>query len=117
MSTTLREAERIPDFLKTAKEIEYEEWNFETQKKFQILLIKNRQYLDTNKTQSFSKLSDVQIKLLKDKKVKLTYEQAKEIFEAKNYIDANMRGRQSMSPLEKLGLVDKSLGKIIGVKK
>ena len=31
MTTTIREAERIPAFLKTAKEIENEEWNTDTQ--------------------------------------------------------------------------------------
>lgn len=42
ITTTVREAEKIPAFLKTAKEIENEEWNTDTQIKFQILLIKNR---------------------------------------------------------------------------
>src|SRR5574344_234548 len=113
MTTTIREAERIPAFLKTAKEIENEEWNKDTQIKFQILLIKNREYLNTDSTQTFSKLNDEQINLLKDKSIDMTFEQAKNIFESKQYNDAPMRGRQSMSPLEKLGLVDRSTGKII----
>src|SRR5574344_1703873 len=113
MTTTIREAERIPAFLKTAKEIENEEWNKDTQIKFQILLIKNREYLNTDSTQTFSKLNDEQINLLKDKSIDMTFEQAKNIFESKQYNDAPMRGRQSMSPLEKLGLIDKSSGKVI----
>lgn len=113
VSTTIREAERIPDFIKTAKEIENEEWNNETQIKFQILLIKNRQYLHTGRTQDFKKLTDEQIELLKDKSIKMTYEQAEEIFNTKEYRDPPMRGRQSMSPLVKLGLVSKNSGKII----
>ena len=93
--------------------IENEEWTKETQIKFQILLIKNREYLNTDSTQTFNKLSPEQINLLKDKTIEMTYEQAKDIFEAKEYQDAPMRGRQSMSPLEKLGLVDRNSGKII----
>ena len=113
MTTTIREAERIPAFLKTAKEVEGEVWDENAQIKFQILLIKNREYLNTDSTQTFGKLNQRQINLLKDKSKTMTYEQAKKIFIAKNYEDAPMRGRQSMSPLEKLGLVDKSRGKII----
>ena len=113
MTTTIREAERIPAFLRTAKEIENEEWNKETQIKFQILLIKNREYLNTDSTQTFSGLNDSQINLLKDKSINMTFEQAADIFNTKNYNDPPMRGRQSMSPLEKLGLVDRSRGKIV----
>lgn len=113
MTTTIREAERIPAFLKTAKEMENEYWDTDAQIKFQILLIKNREYLNTDSTQTFSKLTDEQINLLKDKNIEMSYEQAKEIFETKGYNDPPMRGRQSMSPLEKLGLVDRTSGKII----
>jgi len=113
MTTTIREAERIPAFLKTAKEIENEEWNTDTQVKFQILLIKNREYLNTDSTQTFNGLSENQINLLKDKTINMSYEQAEDIFNTKNYSDPPMRGRQSMSPLEKLGLVDRSNRKIV----
>ena len=40
ISTTIREAERIEGFLKTAIELEGKEWNQLTQMEFQILLIK-----------------------------------------------------------------------------
>lgn len=113
MTTTIREAERIPAFLKTAKEIENEEWNTNTQIKFQILLIKNREYLNTDSTQTFNGLKESQINLLKDKTINMSYEQAEDIFNTKNYSDPPMRGRQSMSPLEKLGLVDRSERKIV----
>ena len=73
MTTTIREAERIPAFLKTAKEIENEEWNTDTQIKFQILLIKNREYLNTDSTQTFNGLSENQINLLKDKTINMSY--------------------------------------------
>lgn len=112
MSTTIREAERIPDFIRTAKEIDGEKWTKQTQEKFQILLIKNRQYLNSGKTQDFKKLSDEQISILKDKNRVMTYEEAANIFYSKDYESPDMRGRQSMSPLVKLGLVDKSSGYI-----
>lgn len=71
MTTTIREAERIPAFLKTAREIENEEWNEESQVKFQMLLIKNREYLNTDSTQTFNKLSVEQVNLLKFARLRL----------------------------------------------
>lgn len=106
MSTTIREAERIEGFLKTATELEGKEWNQLTQMEFQIRLIKNRQYLNnSDNAQTFNKLNEKQCDILRDKSKKMTFEEAKEIFEAKKYEDPPMRGRQSMSPLVKLGLV------------
>ncbi|MCD7747263.1 MAG: AlwI family type II restriction endonuclease [Firmicutes bacterium] len=106
MSTTIREAERIIGFLKTAIELDGEIWNKASQERFQVLLIKNRQYLNNpENTQSFNNLTDEQTCILKDKSINMTYEQARAIFDAKNYNDPPMRGRQSMSPLTKLGLV------------
>ena len=106
MSTTVREAERIIGFLKTAIELDGKTWDKPNQEHFQVLLIKNRQYLnDPENKQSFNKLSDEQSRVLKDKSIEMTYEQAREIFDAKEYNDPPMRGRQSMAPLTKLGLV------------
>ena len=107
MSTTIREAERIVGFLQTAAEIEGKVWNDETQAKFQVLLVKNRQYLcDPDNKQIYNRLNDEQCELLRDKSIKMTYEQAEGIIKAKNYVGGPaMRGRQSMSPLYKLGLV------------
>lgn len=106
MSTTIREGERIVGFLKTALELDGQKWDEETQKKFQILLIKNRQYLNNpDNKQSFNKLNEEQSRILKDKSIDMTYEEAKGIFDSKEYKDPAMRGRQSMSPLVKLGLV------------
>ena len=106
MSTTVREAERIIGFLKTAIELDVKIWNKPNQERFQVLLIKNRQYLnDPENTQSFNKLSEEQAKILKDKSIAMSYEQARDIFDTKEYNDPPMRGRQSMAPLTKLGLV------------
>ena len=102
MSTTIREAERIVGFLKTAIEIEGHEWTKDKQDEFQIRLIKNRFYLDPNKTQSYGKLNTVQHEILRNNTIPMTYEQAKGIFIAKEYKDSPMRGRVSMSLIVKL---------------
>ena len=107
MSTTVREANRIYGFLNVAKKIEGEVWNKETQGKFQILLVQYREYLnDVSNGQTFQKLNQGQIKWLIEKEKFMPYEIAESIILAKNYVGGpDMRGRQSMSPLRKLGLV------------
>lgn len=114
MSTTIREAERIVGFLRTAAEIDGEEWNEYTQAKYQILLVKNRLYLhDPDNKQNFNNLTPEQCNLLKDKSKEMTYEEAEAIIKNKKYEGGpQMRGRQSMSPLYKLGLVYKVNNKI-----
>ena len=44
ITTTLRNPERIRNFLIVLKELEGQEWNEENQVKYQILLIKSRFY-------------------------------------------------------------------------
>lgn len=106
MSTTVREAERIIGFLKTAQELEGQAWTNENQEKFQILLIKNRLYLcDPDNSQIYNNLNNKQCELLKNKEIKMSFSQAEDIFYSKDYREPPMRGRQSMSPLVKLGLV------------
>ena len=98
-STTMRNPERAIYFLRTIAEIEGENWNEETQIKYQILLIRNRYYKPTNKN-----LKSKQISILDDLQYNMTYEEAKDIFYSKNYTDGAMRGRTSFDPIEKLGL-------------
>ncbi len=106
MSTTVREAERIIGFLKTAQELEGQAWTNENQEKFQILLIKNRLYLcDPDNSQIYNNLNNKQCELLRNKEIKMSFLQAEDIFYSKGYKEPPMRGRQSMSPLVKLGLV------------
>ena len=105
ISTTIREANRLPGFVKAALEIDGEEWNPETSMKFQSLLIKNREFLNGDDAATYNKLNPKQIEILKDKTREMTYEEARGIFDAKNYQDPPMRGRNSMAPLHKLGLV------------
>ena len=104
ISTTIRNPERVRDFLKVLKLIEGEKWTIESQTKFQILLIQNRIYGFGNQ-QFYNGLPKKDIELIEDLKKNITLERAKEIFEKKNYKDPSMRGRQSFSLLKKIGLV------------
>lgn len=107
MSTTVRESNRIKGFLKVASLMEGEEWDVQGQKRFQYLLVQKREYLnDPENGQTFQKLNEEQIRWLSFKELDMPYDIAISIIEAKNYVGgAEMRGRQSMSPLRKLGLV------------
>ena len=106
MSTTVREAERIKGFLSVAALMEGETWNTQGQKRFQYLLVQKKQYLnDPSNKQNFSKLNDDQTNALLSQD-EMSYPMAVSIIEAKNYTGgAEMRGRQSMAPLRKMGLV------------
>ena len=103
ISTTVRNPERLRNFLITLKELEHQEWTKETQKEFQIRLIKNRFYGFSN-TQFYNGLTQSQIDLVDNIKNDISMEEATQILETKNYVDADMRGRNSYKPLEKMGL-------------
>lgn len=106
MSTTVREAERILGFLQTAALLDGKHWDKDCQCKFQILLIQNHEYLkDTENALVRKKLDKDQIAALAAWDKEMSYDMAESIFKAKKYKDPAMRGRQSMSPLVKLGLV------------
>jgi len=103
ISTTVRNPERIREFLKVLKMIEGEEWTRDTQQKYQIMLIQYKVY-GYGSQQFYNGLSKEHFKLMSNSKP-ITYQQAKEILEAKNYTGGgDMRGRQSFNPLEKMGL-------------
>jgi hypothetical protein len=102
VTTTVRNPERIRNFLKVLKELENEAWNDVTQKKFQVLLILRKVY-GFGGPQFEKTLADRQIKWLYADN--FTYKQAEQILESKNYVGGGeMRGRQSFNALEKLGL-------------
>ena len=103
ISTTVRNPERLRNFLITLKELENQKWNKETQIEFQIRLIKNRFY-GFNNTQFYNGLTQQQIDLVDNIKNDISMEEATKILKAKNYVDADMRGRNSYKPLEKMGL-------------
>ncbi|WP_271813644.1 AlwI family type II restriction endonuclease [Clostridium beijerinckii] len=92
ISTTVRNPDRIYNFLKVLSCLEGKVWNEDIQKIYQVLLIR--------------------FKLYKPKKYKnyienneITNEKAIEIFEKCNYVDGPQRGRQSINILKKLKLV------------
>ncbi len=104
ITTTLRNPERLRSFLIVLKQLEGESWNLENQRKFQVLLIKERVY-GYGSTQFYNGLAKEQIDLIDDQTKEISFEKAEEIFNAKNYEDPAMRGRQSINPLKKIGLV------------
>ncbi|QQS20798.1 MAG: AlwI family type II restriction endonuclease [Candidatus Moraniibacteriota bacterium] len=111
ITTTLRNPERLRNFLVVLQEIENFEWNLENQKKYQILLIKNRVY-GYGSRQFYNGLSEDQISLIDDQSKEISFKEAEAIFNAKNYEDPSMRGRQSLNPLKKFGFVSIKDGKI-----
>ncbi|MBU4338360.1 AlwI family type II restriction endonuclease [Patescibacteria group bacterium] len=86
------------------KKLENFKWTSENQIKYQILLIKERVYGYGSK-QFYNGLSQAQINLIDDQAKEISFEKAEEIFNAKNYEDPAMRGRQSINPLKKFGFV------------
>lgn len=104
ITTTLRDPERLRDFLIVLKQLENCKWDLENQRKYQILLIKERVY-GYGSNQFYNGLSQKQIDLIDDQTKEISFERAEGIFNAKNYEDPAMRGRQSINPLKKIGLV------------
>lgn len=96
ISTTVRNPERIRDFLKVLKLLEGKPFNSNNQEKFQILLIQHKLYFPTNIPTKYQNYYD-------NPELKITYNVAEEIFYFQNYEDPAMRGRQSVNPLNKLG--------------
>ena len=85
------------------------EWTKENQINFQISLIEHR-LCGHNENTGFSQqflngLSEAHKEIFTDFSHTLTFEEAKEIFDSKNYTDPAMRGRQSFNPLKKFGFV------------
>ena len=97
ISTTVRNPERLRDFLRVLKELEGQPFNSENQIKYQILLIQNRLYRPTDLTREQQEYFD-------DIETEMSFSVAKEIFNAQGYEDPAMRGRNSVAPLNKMGL-------------
>lgn len=104
ITTTLRNPERLRDFLIILRQLENSEWNSESQKAFQVLLIQNRKYGYGN-PQFYNGLPRESVSLIDNLSRAISFGQAEDIFNAKNYEDPPMRGRQSINPLKKIGLV------------
>ena len=112
ITTTLRNPERLRNFLVILQQLENSKWDIGNQKKFQILLIQNRSY-GYGSSQFYNDLSQSQIDLIDDPLKKVSFEEAEDIFNTKNYKDPPMRGRQSLNPLKKIGLVAIESGKVV----
>jgi hypothetical protein len=97
ISTTVRNPERLRDFLAVLKQLEGQPFNSENQIKYQILLIQNKLYKPTDLTKEQEEYFD-------DIEKEMPFEVAKEIFNAQDYEDPAMRGRNSVAPMNKMGL-------------
>lgn len=96
ISTTVRNPERLREFLRVLKKLEGQKFDNTIQVKYQILLIQERLYLPTKIPLKYTEL-------FKDLGKKISFEIAKEVFEYQHYQTPSMRGRQSVNPLNKLG--------------
>lgn len=97
ISTTVRNPERLRGFLRTLKLLEGKPFNSENQIKYQILLIQNKLYKPSH-------LMREQEKYFKDIDLEMPFPVAEKMFNAQNYKDPAMRGRNSVAPLNKMGL-------------
>jgi len=93
ISTTVRNPERLRDFLRVLKSLEGQEFTKDKQIKYQVLLIKERLYKPNNIPQKYKKYYD-------DPTIAIPYKIAKEIFDHQHYEDPPMRGRQISESLE-----------------
>lgn len=98
ISTTVRNPDRIPEFLRAAEPILGLPWTDETMVRYICELIRRRLYEPLD-------LSESQRALFEDFDTEMTLEEAQEIFESKNYVDPPMRGRTAIAPLRDLGLL------------
>jgi len=96
ISTTIRNPERLRDFLMVLKTLEGQEFDKKNQIVYEILLIKEKIYKPTN-------IPDKYLDYYNNPESKLSFEIANEIFDLQKYKDPPMRGRQSVNPLNKLG--------------
>jgi len=96
ISTTVRNPERLRDFLRVLKKLEGQSFDKNNQIKYQVLLIKERLYKPLNIPLEFRRYYD-------DPVAEIPYEVAEKIFHAQHYEDPPMRGKQSVNPLNKLG--------------
>ncbi len=110
ISTTIRNPYRLRAILQLIKEkLVGSIWNEESQICFQILMIQHRLYGCSEEkgfsNQFLNRLNEKQVEIFINFSHSLTFQEAKSIFDTKNYIDPAMRGRQSLNPLKKLGFV------------
>lgn len=96
ISTTVRNPERLREFLEVLKMFEGKPFTKECQINYQICLIQQKLYIP-------KLIPSVYKHYYEDPNTVMPFEVAREIFELQNYEDPPMRGRQSVNPLNKLG--------------
>lgn len=97
ISTTVRNPERLRDFLSVLKKLEGQPFNSGNQIKYQILLIQYKLYKPNDLTKDQEEYFDYIEK-------EMPFTIARKIFDAQNYEDPAMRGRNSVAPMNKMGL-------------
>ncbi len=97
ISTTVRNPERLRGFLSVLKILEGQPFNSDNQIKYQILLIQHKLYKPTQLTRE-------QAEYYKDIEREMPYTVAEQIFNTQQYLDPAMRGRNSVAPMNKMGL-------------
>ncbi len=118
ITTTVRNPDRLRDFLIALIPLEKKSWNGANQEKYQKLLIKNRLYGFSN-TQFYNGLTPNLVNLINDTDGDIKDSMINEIIRLKNYKDFAMRGRQSINPLTKFGfvIIDNGIVKITNLGK
>ena len=113
ITTTVRNPERLRDFLIAIKPLENKPWDKTSQESYQKLLIKNRLY-GFGSTQFYNGLTSDIVELINETDREIDDNTVKEIIRLKDYTDFAMRGRQSINPLAKFGfvIIDNGLLKI-----
>jgi hypothetical protein len=96
ISTTVRNPERLRDFLRVLKKLEGQLFDNNNQVRYQVLLIQERLYKPLNIPLKFRKYYE-------EPEREIPYEISEKIFYSQDYEDPPMRGRQSVNPLNKLG--------------
>ena len=104
ITTTVRNPDRLREFLVALRPLVGQEWNSNTQEKFQKLLIKNRLYGYGNQ-QFYNGLPHDIIDFINNADNEVSDSLIDKIVDIKNYKDFAMRGRQSINPLTKFGFV------------
>ncbi|MBU1088495.1 AlwI family type II restriction endonuclease [Patescibacteria group bacterium] len=113
ITTTVRNPERLRDFLITLQALIDRPWNKENQEKYQKLLIQKRLY-GYGSQQFYNGLPRNIINLINNIDEVIDDSTVNRIVEIKRYRDFDMRGRQSINPLTKFGFafIDNGILKI-----
>ena len=116
ITTTVRNPERLRDFLIALQPLVGQPWNTENQENFQKQLIKHRLY-GYGSQQFYNGLPPELVRIINDVDIPLDDAVVAQIVDHKNYKDFDMRGRQSINPLTKLGFayVDKGTLQLTGL--